>query len=79
MSENRAGVFDPKTLRILSEAFDKAWDSFLRRGELTPRNLHTSRSRLAQLILDEVRKGDLDSHVLARSAIDKLRLLDKAE
>jgi hypothetical protein len=73
MFENRGGVFDPDTLRVLSEAFDKAWDAFLRRGQLTPANLHTSRKRLAQLIFQEVKHAELNSHILARSAIDKLR------
>ena len=73
MVENRAGVFDPNTLRVLSEAFDKAWDAFLRAGELTPANLHTSRERLAELIFQELKQGNLNSHTLARSAIDKLR------
>jgi hypothetical protein len=71
--ENRAGVFEPDTLRVLSEAFDKAWDAFLRRGGLTPANLHTSRKRLAELILQEVTHGELNAHRLARSAVDKLR------
>jgi hypothetical protein len=73
MAEERPAVFNPKTLRMLSEAFDRAWDIFLRRGQLTPKNLHTSRSRLAQLIIEEAKKGELNSHVLARSAIGKLQ------
>jgi hypothetical protein len=60
----------------LSEAFDKAWDAFLRRGELTPMNLDTSRERLAKLIFQEVKQGELNSHLLARAAIDKLRQAD---
>ena len=62
-----------ETLRMLSEAFDRAWNIFLRRGLLTPKNLHTSRGRLAQLIIEEAKKGELNSHVLARSAIGKLQ------
>jgi hypothetical protein len=79
MLENRAGAFDPRTLRILCDAFDKAWDAFLKRGELTPQNLHTSRERLALLILQEVKQGELNSHALARSAIGKLRQADLHE
>jgi hypothetical protein len=79
MIENRSGVLNPKALRVVGEAFDRAWDVFLKRGELTPKNLHSSRSRLAQLILEEAKKGDLNPHLLARSAVARLRHGDHAD
>ena len=59
---------DVETVAV-GKAFDRAWDSFLKKGLLTPHNLHDARARLAERILRSVLAGERDEWRLARDAV----------
>ena len=61
-------LFEEDDLRRLGQAFDRAWDRFLRTGMLTAANLHLSKEILARRILDAARIGERDEWRLARDA-----------
>jgi hypothetical protein len=62
-------VFEDDDLSTIGQAFDRAWDLFLRRGLLTPHNLDDSRHFIAKQILEKARAGDRDEWKLARNAL----------
>jgi hypothetical protein len=62
----------------VGKAFDRAWDSFLRTGALTPQNLWDSRNVLAARILRAVYYGERDEWRLARDAVSYLRQVTTA-
>jgi hypothetical protein len=62
-------VLSDDEIVAVGRAFDRAWDSFLKKGLLTPYNLHQSRSRLAERILRSAFYGERDEWRLARDAV----------
>lgn len=62
-------VFEDTELHTLGNAFDRAWDRFLRTGRLTPDNFAQSREMIANAILEYARRGERDEWRLARHAI----------
>jgi hypothetical protein len=60
---------------MVGKAFDRAWDNFLKKGLLTPHNLHDARNRLAERILRSVLAGERDEWRLARDAVAHLQEL----
>jgi hypothetical protein len=61
-------VFEDTELHTLGNAFDRAWDRFLRTGRLTPDNFAQSREMIANAILECARRGERDEWRLARHA-----------
>jgi hypothetical protein len=65
-----------RDLALLGNAFDRAWDSYLRSGLLTPENLTDSRKLLAARILRCHHFGERDEWRLARDAVTYVRQLE---
>jgi hypothetical protein len=61
-------VLEDEDLHRLGNAFDRAWDRFLRTGMLSAANLQPSQEILARRILDHARAGERDEWRLARDA-----------
>jgi hypothetical protein len=64
-------------LALIGKAFDRAWDSYLRAGLLTPHNLAESRQLLAARILRCHSYGERDEWRLARDAVTYIRQLKR--
>ena len=64
-------------LALIGKAFDRAWDSYLRAGLLTPENLTESRQLLAARILRCHSYGERDEWRLARDAVTYIRQLKR--
>src|SRR3954469_21886488 len=64
-------------LALIGKAFDRAWDSYLRAGLLTPHNLMESRHLLAARILRCHSYGERDEWRLARDAVSYVRELKR--
>jgi hypothetical protein len=61
-------IFDDDDLKKLGNAFDRAWDRFLRTGMLNPKNFQRSQDTLARSILMHAWNGEHDEWRLARHA-----------
>src|SRR3954451_25363785 len=64
-------------LALIGKAFDRAWDSYLRAGLLTPHNLMEARHLLAARILRCHSYGERDEWRLARDGVSYVRELKR--
>ena len=70
----RGGSFSPATLKMLGAVFDTVWASVATDfGD--PDEIETVRMRLAAIILDLARDGQLGPHQIARTAARLIRQL----
>jgi hypothetical protein len=71
----RGGSFSPATLKMLGAVFDTVWASVATDFGGNPDEIETARMRLAAIILDLARDGQLGPHQIARSAARLIRQL----
>jgi hypothetical protein len=81
--EQESPVFDPFTLRILSDAFEQAWQSVQASGQAETHQEET-RELLAKCIIERAKLGDRNKDRLRQAALihfaeDKLCKLHLAE
>jgi hypothetical protein len=63
--------FDPEAVRILSSAFDEAWEALLRSGARfgSERRAEEARDTLAKYMIEQVKEGELDQRRLREGAL----------
>jgi hypothetical protein len=68
---NDASAFDPMTLRILSNAFEEAWQALQTTGTTFHSDDHAQQTReiLAQCIIERAKLGDRDQRRLRDAAL----------
>lgn len=59
-----SGAYGPELVKIMSEAFERAWDDFAPR----PKNEALARSLMASAIIEAVEAGDQELDSLVRKA-----------
>ncbi len=69
-------IFDDDDLKKIGNAFDRAWDRFLRMGMLNPKNFQRSQDTLARSILMHACNGEHDEWRIARHAFLHLSRLE---
>jgi hypothetical protein len=70
--------FDPETLKILTRAFDEAWPAIARRCH-SYLNMQVKRERLACIILDLAKNGELDVEELKTTALQRFDQCERSE
>jgi hypothetical protein len=68
------GAFDPETLQVMTDAFDRAWTSLLASGApfSVAEHAETAREILAKHIIKAARNGERDQHQLCQGALLQL-------
>jgi hypothetical protein len=66
------GAFDPETVRILTEAFDEAWQSLEKSGAAMDGRAQETRDRLAKCIIELARTGERNRRLLRDNALLRL-------
>jgi hypothetical protein len=69
MKTHGINSLDPKGVKLISQAFDEAWEHVAGSFEETPAVQNSARSRLADAILAEAAKGLTDLAELKASAL----------
>jgi hypothetical protein len=59
-----SGAYGPEAVKVMSEAFDRAWVDFAPR----PKNEGLARSLMASAVIEAVEAGDRDQASLVRKA-----------
>ena len=59
-----SSAYSPELVKVMSDAFDRAWDDFAPR----PKNATLARSLMASAIVEAVEAGDRDHASLIRKA-----------
>lgn len=59
-----SGAYEPERVKVMSDAFERAWGDFAPR----PKNENLARSLMASAIVEAVEAGDLDHASLVRKA-----------
>jgi hypothetical protein len=63
-SQFASGAYGPELVKVMSDAFDRAWDDFAPR----PKNEALARSLMASAIVEAIEAGDRDHDSLVRKA-----------
>jgi hypothetical protein len=63
--------FDPEAIRILSAAFEQAWQALLRSGARfgSDRRAEEARDTLAKYMIEQAKQGELDQRRLQEGAL----------
>jgi hypothetical protein len=63
--------FDPEAIRILSAAFEEAWQALLRSGAKfgSDRRAEEARDTLAKYMIEQAKQGELDQQRLQEGAL----------
>jgi hypothetical protein len=63
--------FDPEAIRILSAAFEEAWQALLRSGAKfgSDRRAEEARDTLAKYMIEQAKQGELDQRRLQEGAL----------
>ena len=67
-------AFGPDTLKVIREAFDKAWSQIEATYGNDPRDIEKGRLRLARAVLDVANTPVTDAEQLARDALEAMAL-----
>ena len=67
-------AFGPDTLKVIREAFDKAWSQIEATYGNDPRDIEKGRLRLARAVLDVANTPVMDAEQLARAALEAMAL-----
>jgi hypothetical protein len=69
--------FDPKTVKLLAEAFDAAWEVLLTEGVVMS-DVQEARRTLAQQIIELAHNGERDPRKLRLVALDRFLHMDRS-
>jgi hypothetical protein len=63
--------FGPEAIRVLTEAFEEAWQSLLRSGAKfgSDRRAEEARDTLAKYMIEQAKQGELDQRRLREGAL----------
>jgi len=65
-------AFGPKTLKVVGQAFDEAWDSIAGKFSKDPLQINAARLMLANVILSIATKGIRDAAGLRAKALETM-------
>ena len=68
-SHHTPGVYDPDILKVMGDAFDRAWKEF----KPKPNNAEPSRFLMARAIIQAVNAGSVEASILVDKATRALR------
>ena len=61
--------FDPEAIRILSAAFEEAWQALLRSGAKFGSDRRAEENTLAKYMIEQAKQGELDQRRLQEGAL----------
>ena len=65
-------AYDASDCHILSQALDKAWETYLKRGRLTATNIDVAKGALSYALLEAAEAGERNIRRLAIAAVRRV-------